>query len=265
MSLSGKSTLANNLAERLRAAGRSVELIDADELASVLAGGQGTNKEERNLVTRRIGYVARLLTRNDCVAVAANTSPYRETRDALRKEIGRFIEVFVDCPTEKLMERDTSGRYKKALAGQLPNFIGVTDPYETPQHAEAVLRTDLETVEESAAKVFQSLYDIGYLKPHEMEIIMGRRVRKTRAKAAKPTKAPPKAPAARAKAAAPPKAAKPAPKAAKTVKEAVKRAKPKPAPKAKPAGPAKVAKAAKPKTAVRQPTKAVKLAKGKRR
>jgi len=260
MSLAGKSTLANFLAERLRVAGRRVEVLDADEAGLMLAEGLGSNKDERNLVVRRLGFVARLLTRNDTVVVAASVSPYREARDALRKEIGRFFEVFVDCPTEKLLERDTTGRYKKALAGEIPNFTGVTDPYEIPQHAEAIVRTDLEPVQESGGKILQSLYDVGYLKPDEMEAIMGKKVRRTSAKAKAKADAAKAAPKETVKLAAKPakvEAGKPAPKAAAPKAGSAKAAPTKAAPaKAAPAkGPKAAAKPA-PKAAAKPAPKA---------
>jgi len=163
----GKTTLAGYLGQRLAAIGRRVEILDQDDIADLLGKGLGATKDERHALTRRIGFVAKVLSRNDTIAVCAATSPYRDSRDEVRKEIGRFIEVFCDCATERLIERDKTGQYKKALAGQLPNFTGITDPYETPQRAEAIVRSDSETVEESAAKVLQALIDIGYLKPDD--------------------------------------------------------------------------------------------------
>jgi adenylylsulfate kinase len=246
----------------------------------LLADKLGANKEERNLVVRRLGFVAKLLTRNDVVVVVASASPYREARDTLRREIGRFAEVFVDCQVEKLLERDTTGQYKKALAGEIPNFTGITDPYEIPQHAEAVVHTDNETVQESGARILQSLFDVGYLKPNEMEAMMGKKVRRTTAKAkAKAAAAAPKEtvklaakqiakPVPAKPVAAKPVPIKPAPAkpaqgkpAAKPVPKAA--AKPAPAKPAAKAAPKAAKPAAKPvpKAAAKKPAKAPQAAK----
>jgi len=224
MPCSGKSTLAAYLGGRFRSIGRKTEVLDHDEVNQVLSKELGNTKEERHTSMVRLGFVAKLLTRNDCVAIAAAISPHREARDRIRKEIGRFVEVFVDCPTETLIQRDSKGLYKKALAGDLPNFTGVTEPYDTPQHAEVTVHTDQESVELSAERVVQALVSIGYLKPEEARQMVGKRVRpmpivkgKKGAKAAKPAKAV--------------KAAKPAPKAkpAKPAKAAKAKTKPQPA------------------------------------
>ncbi len=177
MTGAGKSTLAANLAKRLQSIGRQVDVLDADEVGSLLYGELGTSKDDQQASTRRIGYVARLLTRNDCITVAASISPFRESRDQLRKEIGRFVEIFVDCPTEKLIERDEKGLYKRALAGEIPDFTGVTAPYETPQHPEVVVRTDLDTVEGSVDKILLGLVNVGYLKAEDLSTASGRRAR----------------------------------------------------------------------------------------
>lgn len=177
MTGAGKSTLAAHLAKRLQALGRQVEVLDADEVGPTLYEELGTSKEDQQASARRIGYVARLLSRNDCIAVAATVSAFRDTRDQLRKEIGRFVEIFVDCPTEKLIERDEKGLYKRALAGELPDFTGVTAPYETPQHPEVVVRTDLESVEASVDKILQGLVNVGYLKAEDLSTASGRRAR----------------------------------------------------------------------------------------
>jgi adenylylsulfate kinase len=191
----GKTTLANYLATRLKSIGRRAEVLDHDELAEALTVELPPTKEGNHAAVKRLGLIAKLLTRNDCIAIAAAVSPHREPRDQLRKEIGRFVEVFVDCPTETLIERDTKGLYKKALAGELPNFTGVTDPYETPQHSEVVVHSDVETVEASGEKLLRALVEIGYLNPNELKAMVGKRFRPAKASAAKerPAKADPKA------------------------------------------------------------------------
>ena len=212
----GKSTLATYLGQRFKAIGRRAEVLDHDEVSPVLTKDLGTTKDDRIIGVSRLGYVARLLSRNDCIAIAAAISPHREARDKVRKEIGRFVEVWVDCATEKLIERDSKGLYKKALAGEIPNFIGVTEPYDTPQHAEVHVYTDTDPVELSGEHIVQALVSIGYLKPEEARQMVGKRLRPQPlkkgkgGKAAKPAKAKSAKPAPK-KAVAKPHAAKPAP------------------------------------------------------
>jgi adenylylsulfate kinase len=182
MSGAGKSTLANYLAARLRSFGRKVELLDGDEIREVLSKGLGYSKEDRNTNIRRIAYVAKLLSRNGVVAITAAISPYREAREQARRDIGRFVEIFVDCPVEKLIERDTKGLYKKALAGELPNFTGITDPYEPPAAPEIVARTDQESVDDSAQKILQVCVNLGYLSVAEVKAMTGKKVKREPAK-----------------------------------------------------------------------------------
>ena len=200
----GKSTLASYLGQRFKAIGRKAEVLDHDEVGALLTKELGTTKEERLVGVARLGYLARLLSRNDCIAIAAAISPHREARDKIRKEIGRFVEVWVDCQTEKLIERDGKGLYKKALAGEIPNFIGVTEPYDTPQHAEVHVHTDTDPVELSGEHIVQALVSIGYLKPEEARLMVGKRLRPQPLKKGKPAKG--------AKPAAKGRSAKPAPK-----------------------------------------------------
>ena len=109
--------------------------------------------------------MCKLLTRNGVAAISAAISPYRDVRDYNRSQIGNFIEVYVECSIEELTRRDVKGLYKKALARELPNFTGVSDPYEEPLHAEVVCETDRETVAESAAKVLRRLEELGLVAP----------------------------------------------------------------------------------------------------
>jgi adenylyl-sulfate kinase len=144
---SGKSTLAAAVAQRLRTRGLSVEVLDGDEVRARLGGRLGFSKEDRDGV----------------VAIAAAISPYRAVRDEARAEIGRFVEVFVDCPLNVCMRRDVKGLYQKALAGEIPQFTGVSDPYEPPLAPEVVVRTHEETVDESTQKILHALVMLGYV------------------------------------------------------------------------------------------------------
>jgi len=157
MSGAGKSTLARALEGVLLERGVNVEVLDGDEVRENLSKGLGFSKEDRDTNIRRIGYVCRLLSRNGACAISAAISPYAAIRDELRASIDNFVEVYVQCPVEVLTERDTKGLYKKALAGEIKNFTGISDPYEAPTNAEVVVNTDKETEDESLAKIIGTL------------------------------------------------------------------------------------------------------------
>jgi adenylyl-sulfate kinase len=165
MSGAGKSTLANLVAEELRARGHRVEVLDGDEIRTHLSKGLGFSKEDRDTNIRRIGYVAKLLSRNGVVAISAAISPYRDVRDELRGEHERFFECYMECTIEKLSERDVKGLYKKALAGEIKNFTGISDPYEPPTKADLVLDSGKESVDESYQKLIHKLEEVGYINP----------------------------------------------------------------------------------------------------
>jgi adenylylsulfate kinase len=232
MSGTGKSTMAAYIAARLRQVDRNVEILDENDLGGDLWQGLGDTKEDRMTVVRRLGYVAGLLTRNDVAVLVPSVSPYKAGREENRRAIGRYIEVYVDCPTEKLIERDGTGRYKKALGGEIPNFIGITEPYEPPASAEVVLHSNLESVEEGAAKIFQSLLDLGYVNSEELKIITGKKMKPQPPTKTQVTRAPGKATvvAAASKSAPASKSAgkgtksRPAARAARMVKPASKKA-----------------------------------------
>lgn len=157
LSGAGKSTLANLAAEELRRRGHRVEILDGDEVRTNLSKGLGFSKEDRDTNIRRIGWVCRLLARNGVIAISAAISPYREIRDEVRGMHERFFEVFVKCPIPVLAERDVKGLYKKALAGEIKNFTGVSDPYEEPFSPELVVETDRESHDQSLGKLLDAL------------------------------------------------------------------------------------------------------------
>ncbi|MDP8922324.1 MAG: adenylyl-sulfate kinase, partial [Chloroflexota bacterium] len=128
-----------------------------------LSKGLGFSKEDRDENIRRIGFVCQLLSRNGVAAIAAAISPYREIRDEVRAKSGRFVEVYVECPIDTLVQRDVKGLYKKALAGEIKNFTGVSDPYEPPLNPEVVVKTDRETPQESAARILRKLEELDYI------------------------------------------------------------------------------------------------------
>jgi len=163
LSGAGKSTIANALKAELELRGRHVELLDGDEVRTHLSKGLGFSKEDRDTNIRRIGYVARLVARSGGVAITAAISPYRDVRAEVRAETPGFVEVFARCPLDTLVERDVKGLYKKAIAGEIKNFTGVSDPYEEPLHPEVVCDTSRESLQQSLAKVIDALERLGHL------------------------------------------------------------------------------------------------------
>lgn len=157
LSGAGKTTLALTLAKELRAEGLRVEILDGDEVRENLSRGLGFSKEDRDTNIRRIGFVARLLARNGVAVLASAISPYRESRDDVRNAVEsdgmRFIEVYVGCPLDVLIERDVKGLYRKALSGEIKNFTGITDPYEPALAPDCAVDTSTESVEVSARRI----------------------------------------------------------------------------------------------------------------
>ena len=165
LSGAGKSTITGLLTEELRRRGRRVEVLDGDEVRENLSKGLGFSKEDRDTNIRRIGWVADRLTRNGVFVIVAAISPYRAARDEVRQLIGDFIEVHVDCSLEVLTARDVKGLYAKALAGELANFTGVSDPYEAPLRPEVRVDSAVQTVTESVGDILAVLEGEGYLRP----------------------------------------------------------------------------------------------------
>jgi adenylylsulfate kinase len=161
LSGAGKTTLASELAKELVSRGLLVEVLDGDEVRTNLSRGLGFSKEDRDINIRRIGYVSRLLARNGVGVIAAAISPYRSVRDEVRRAIEAenavFVEVFVKCPLEVLAERDVKGLYQRALAGEIKEFTGVSDPYEEPGDPEVLIESDRESIAASATKIIQAL------------------------------------------------------------------------------------------------------------
>jgi len=165
LSGAGKSTLARLLEQALMARGRTIEVLDGDEVRMRLTKGLGFSKTDRDENVRRISYVAKLLARHGAIVITAAISPYRDAREDARTEIGRFVEVYVDCPLETCVARDVKGLYRKALAGEIPNFTGISDPYEAPLSAEIVVPSSVETPDASVARILRKLEDLGHLHP----------------------------------------------------------------------------------------------------
>jgi len=167
LSGSGKSTLAVALEKKLWERGVRSYVLDGDNVRHGLNKDLGFSPEDRNENIRRIGEVAKLFTDANVLNVTAFISPYRADRDQVRALMaeGDFIEVFVDCPVEVCETRDPKGLYKKARAGQIPEFTGISAPYEEPLNPEISLRTDKQSEEESLQTVLQYLERRGYIPP----------------------------------------------------------------------------------------------------
>ncbi|MCX7012226.1 MAG: adenylyl-sulfate kinase [Candidatus Sumerlaeota bacterium] len=169
LSGAGKSTLAREIEAALLERGLKVELLDGDIVRTNLSKGLGFSKEDRDENIRRIGFVSHLLTRNDVVVIVAAISPYRSVREENRKRIGRYVEVYCQCPLDVLIQRDVKGLYKKALAGEIQHFTGISDPYEEPEKPEIHIHSDKETVEQSVKKILCTLELLGCIPRVEEE------------------------------------------------------------------------------------------------
>jgi adenylylsulfate kinase len=160
LSGAGKSTLSEALSRHL-SPDRSLEILDGDEVRTHLSKGLGFSREDRDTNIRRIGFVARLLARNGAAVATAAISPYAATRAEVRAQAEAegipFVEVFVQAEIEALVARDVKGLYKKALAGEIAHFTGVSDPYEAPENPDVLVRSDREPVEESLARIVEAL------------------------------------------------------------------------------------------------------------
>ena len=157
LSGAGKTTLSQIVERQLRERGLPTELLDGDVIRTSISKGLGFTREDRDENVRRIGYLCHWLTEaKGVVAIAAFISPYRQVRDEVRERIGRFVEVYVECPLEALVERDVKGLYKKVT--------GVSDPYEPPLEPEIVVRTSEQTPEQSATTIIAKLEKLGYVE-----------------------------------------------------------------------------------------------------
>jgi adenylyl-sulfate kinase len=161
----GKSTLARLLEKELQQRSWPVEVLDGDEVRLRLTRGLGFSKADRDENIRRIAFVARLLARHGVATITAAISPYRAARVEARREIGRFVEVYVKCALDTCVQRDVKGLYRRALAGEITNLTGISDPYEEPLDPEVTVETDRETPEDSVTRILAQLEALGYLTP----------------------------------------------------------------------------------------------------
>jgi len=163
---SGKSTLAVALRDVLLERGHRVEVLDGDSIRAHVSSDLGFSKEDRDTNNRRVGFIARLLSRNGVVAITATISPYRETRREIRRQQeAPFVEVFVECAVEELVRRDRKGLYAKALSGEISRFTGISDPYERPLNPEVHLHTDEEAVSDSRDRILRDLEALALIEP----------------------------------------------------------------------------------------------------
>jgi adenylyl-sulfate kinase len=153
LSSSGKTTLSRAVAQELQAQWHHAEILDGDEIRHTLWPELGFSKHDRDENVRRIAYIAELLTRNRVIVLVSAISPYREARMGARRQIGRFVEVYVNAPLEVCESRDVKGLYKRARAGSLSGMTGIDDPYEAPDLPEVECRTDRESLAECSEKV----------------------------------------------------------------------------------------------------------------
>ncbi len=167
LSGSGKSTLAQALAKHLEDYSLPYELLDGDIIRQGVCRDLGFSKEDRDENIRRIGCIAELLNRHNVIAIVAAISPYEKAREEVRKGIPKFLEVHVDCPLDTLVRRDVKGLYRRALAGQIEHFSGISDPYETPTHPDVYVNSANQAVEESLAVILRKLDDLSWLSATE--------------------------------------------------------------------------------------------------
>ncbi len=166
LSGSGKTTLAMAVEEELRRRGLKVERLDGDIVRQGLTRDLGFSKEDRDKNIERVTFVAKLLTRNGVAVLCSFISPYIERRNQSRAEISNFVECYTECPLETLVERDVKGLYKKALAGEIANFTGVSDPYEPPPNPEICVNTAEQSIQENTQIILNRLIELGYVPPY---------------------------------------------------------------------------------------------------
>jgi sulfate adenylyltransferase len=168
LSGAGKSTIANALMVKLmEIGGRSVTLLDGDIVRKHLSSELGFSKEHRNINILRIGFVASEITKNGGIAICAPIAPYASTRREVRQMIsagGGFIEVYIATPLEVCEQRDRKGLYVKARAGIIPDFTGISDPYEVPENPDLIVDTVESNADEAAHRIILKLESFGFIK-----------------------------------------------------------------------------------------------------
>ncbi len=164
---SGKSTIAAEVEKELKRRGIKIENLDADEIRANLSPDLGYTAEARNINTKRLAFMGKIMARNGVCTVVAAVSSLREFRDRARDWVEQFVEVWVKCPVEECQSRDPKGLYAKAERGEVNDIAGLHQPYEEPLNAELVLETANSTVEECSAKVIGKLEELKYIPAEE--------------------------------------------------------------------------------------------------
>ncbi len=166
LSGSGKSTLAALLRENLSARGNACEVLDSGRIRQEINRSLGFTREEIEANLKRIAYDCKLLNRNGVIAIVAAVSPYRDMRDAIRRDVGRLIEVYCRCPLEILVKRDQAGLFERAQRGEIAHVAGVNAPYEEPFKPEVFINSDTDTPEQGVTRIVSTLEILGYLPKH---------------------------------------------------------------------------------------------------
>lgn len=163
LSGSGKTTIAEILEGEIRSRGLYVERLDGDILRNSISSDLGFSKEDREKNIERVTFVAKLLSRNGVACICSFISPYQSIRDRVRNQTTNFVEVYVDASLDAVVERDVKGLYRKAMAGEIPNFTGISDPYEPPELADIHVKTDDQTPVQSSNQILETLEDMGLI------------------------------------------------------------------------------------------------------
>ena len=163
LSGAGKTTIGLILEEKLLDRNLKVERLDGDVVRESLTRDLGFTAEDRRKNIERVTFVAKLLSRNGVGTICSFISPYQSVRDHVRENTTNFLEVYIDAPLNVVIDRDVKGLYKKAIAGEIPNFTGISDPFEAPENPDIHVRTDLGTPEECAEQIVQELEKLGYI------------------------------------------------------------------------------------------------------
>jgi adenylylsulfate kinase len=165
LSASGKTTLAQLLAQALSQRGFKVEVLDGDIVRSTLSKGLGFTSGDRVTNLRRIAAMAQNLVQQQVVTIVAAICPYHEIREEVRATIGNYIEVYLDCPLEVCISRDPKGLYRQALAGEIQNFTGIDDVFETPVRPDIEVVTHGELPEASLARILRGIAALRHISP----------------------------------------------------------------------------------------------------
>ena len=160
----GKTTVADKVNEALENKGITVQRLDGDLVRQVLTRDLGFSKEDRDINIERVAFVAELLSKHGIIVLATFISPYRRHRELVKSKANNFAEIFVNAPLETCERRDVKGLYKKARAGEIKDFTGISDPYEVPDNPDLILNTHEEDIDESVQKVIDYLNKSGYIK-----------------------------------------------------------------------------------------------------